>query len=81
MGTVRIAFFRLQARVRLACGPINTLASPGSAVSLPLLVALGIAAGIANATNRVPGLVGSVIGGQKLFTDSSQGFIDTGDRR
>ena len=45
----------------LACGLINTLASSGSAVSLPLLMALGIPDGIANATNRLPVLVGGVM--------------------
>jgi uncharacterized membrane protein YfcA len=45
----------------LACGLINTLASSGSAVSLPLLVALCIPDGIANATNRLPVLVGGLM--------------------
>jgi uncharacterized membrane protein YfcA len=45
----------------LACGLINTLASSGSAISLPLLVALGISDGIANATNRLPVLVGALM--------------------
>src|SRR5471030_708145 len=45
----------------LACGLINTLASSGSAVSLPLLVALGISDGVANATNRLPVLVGGLM--------------------
>lgn len=45
----------------LACGLINTLASSGSAVSLPMLVALGIPDGIANATNRLPVLVGGLM--------------------
>jgi uncharacterized membrane protein YfcA len=45
----------------LACGLINTLASSGSAVSLPLLVTLGISDGVANATNRLPVLVGGLM--------------------
>jgi uncharacterized protein len=45
----------------LACGLINTLASSGSAVSLPLLVALGISDGVANATNRLPVLLGGLM--------------------
>lgn len=45
----------------LACGLINTLASSGSAVSLPLLVILGLSDGVANATNRLPVLVGSAM--------------------
>lgn len=44
------------------CGLLNTLASSGSAVSLPLLIGiLGISEGMANATNRLPVLVGAVM--------------------
>ena len=35
-------------------GVLNTLASGGSAVSLPLLIALGLTPAAANATNRLP---------------------------
>jgi uncharacterized protein len=44
----------------LACGFLNTLASSGSAVSLPILVNLGLSASAANATNRLPVLIGSL---------------------
>jgi uncharacterized membrane protein YfcA len=44
----------------LACGFLNTLASSGSAVSLPILVMLGLSPGAANATNRLPVLIGSL---------------------
>ncbi len=44
-----------------ACGFLNTLASSGSAVSLPLLVLLGMPESVANATNRLPVLVGSLV--------------------
>jgi uncharacterized membrane protein YfcA len=44
-----------------ACGLLNTLASSGSAVSLPVLVMLGLPEGVANATNRLPVLIGSVM--------------------
>src|SRR5262249_6193287 len=44
----------------LACGFLNTLASSGSAVSLPILVRLGLDPGAANATNRLPVLIGSL---------------------
>jgi uncharacterized protein len=44
----------------LACGFLNTLASSGSAVTLPILVMLGLSAGAANATNRLPVLIGSL---------------------
>ncbi len=43
-------------------GIINTLAGSGSAVTLPMLVFLGLDASIANATNRVGVLVQNVVG-------------------
>jgi uncharacterized membrane protein YfcA len=39
-------------------GLLNTVSSSGSAVSLPILLALGYPASMANATNRVPVLAG-----------------------
>ena len=42
----------------IGLGILNTVSSSGSAVSLPLLLALGYPASIANATNRVPVLAG-----------------------
>ena len=46
----------------LACGLLNTLASSGTAVSLPILIlALGVNEGIANATNRLPVLAGAIM--------------------
>jgi uncharacterized membrane protein YfcA len=44
-----------------AVGILNTLASSGSAVSLPLLMLLGIPEVIANATNRIPVLLGAAM--------------------
>jgi hypothetical protein len=44
----------------LFCGFLNTVASSGSAVSLPILMALGLHAIDADATNRLPVLVGGV---------------------
>ena len=41
-------------------GALNTLASSGSAVTLPLLILLGIPPGIANGTNRLSVLLGSL---------------------
>ncbi|MDI9818317.1 MULTISPECIES: sulfite exporter TauE/SafE family protein [unclassified Legionella] len=43
------------------CGFLNTLASSGSAVTLPLLIFLGLSPEMANGTNRLPVLVGSMI--------------------
>jgi uncharacterized protein len=44
----------------LACGFLNTAASSGSAVSLPILILSGLDPVSANATNRVPVLVGAL---------------------
>ena len=44
----------------VACGFLNTVASSGSAVSLPILMAIGLDPITANATNRVPLLLGSI---------------------
>jgi uncharacterized membrane protein YfcA len=43
-----------------ACGFLNTVASSGSAVSLPLMILLGMNPHTANATNRLPVLIGSL---------------------
>jgi uncharacterized membrane protein YfcA len=56
-----------------ACGFLNTLASSGSAVSLPILMILGMPPGVANATNRLPVLFGSVMA---TITFWRQGQID-----
>jgi len=45
----------------LLCGFLNTVASSGSAVTLPLLIFMGLTPSMANATNRVPVLVGALI--------------------
>lgn len=45
----------------LACGLINTLASSGSAILLPVLMMLGLSPLAANATNRLPVLFGSLM--------------------
>jgi len=44
----------------LACGFLNTAASSGSAVSLPILMAIGVDPVTANATNRLPVLIGAM---------------------
>jgi uncharacterized protein len=44
----------------LCCGFLNTVASSGSAVSLPVLMWIGLHAVDANATNRIPVLIGSL---------------------
>jgi uncharacterized protein len=57
----------------LACGFLNTLASSGSAVTLPILVMLGLSAGEANATNRLPVLIGSLTA---LWTFERRKLVD-----
>jgi len=57
----------------VACGFINTLASSGSAVSLPMLMTLGLPALAANATNRLPVLFGSLMA---LLTFQAAGKMD-----
>jgi uncharacterized membrane protein YfcA len=44
----------------LSCGFLNTVASSGSAVSLPILMWIGLHAVNANATNRIPVLIGGI---------------------
>lgn len=56
-GTFDIVF---AAVAGLACGFLNTVASSGSAVSLPILMGIGLDPLTANATNRLPVLVGAV---------------------
>jgi uncharacterized membrane protein YfcA len=42
----------------IVCGFLNAAASSGSALTLPLLLTLGLPPGVANGTNRLPILVG-----------------------
>jgi uncharacterized membrane protein YfcA len=44
----------------LLCGFLNTVASSGSAVTLPLLVFMGLSPIVANATNRVPVVIAAL---------------------
>ena len=44
------------------CGFINTLAGSGSLISLPLLMFMGLPAGVANGTNRIAILLQNVVG-------------------
>jgi uncharacterized membrane protein YfcA len=50
----------------IVCGFINTLAGGGSMITLPVLIALGIPANEANATNRLGFLFQSIIGSWRL---------------
>ena len=45
----------------LAAGFLNTVASSGTAVTLPVMIGLGLHPMIGNATNRVPVLLGCVV--------------------
>ena len=55
-----LTYWSVLVTVGLACGFLNTLASSGSAVSLPILVMLGLPEMVANATNRLPVLLGAL---------------------
>lgn len=45
----------------VACGFLNAAASSGSAITLPLLIAIGLPPAVANATNRLPVVVGMAL--------------------
>lgn len=57
----------------IVAGIINTLAGSGSAVTLPMLVFLGLDASVANATNRVGVLVQNIAG---IATFQRSGKLD-----
>ncbi|MFO1070305.1 MAG: sulfite exporter TauE/SafE family protein [Geminicoccaceae bacterium] len=57
----------------LGCGLLNALASSGSALTLPLLLLLGMDPATANATNRLPVVVGALAA---LVRFHRQGAID-----
>ena len=52
--------------VGLVASIINIVAGGGSYLSLPLLIATGLPAGVANATNRVGILAGNIVGSIKF---------------
>lgn len=54
------------------CGLLNTLASSGSALTLPLLMFMGLSPLAANATNRVPVLIGALVA---VWTFAREGAI------
>jgi uncharacterized membrane protein YfcA len=68
-----VGYWLVLALAGAACGFLNTLASSGSAVSLPILVMLGLPEGAANATNRLPVLIGSMMA---TFTFARSGKVD-----
>jgi uncharacterized membrane protein YfcA len=59
--------------VGAACGLLNTLASSGSAISLPALLMLGLPEGMANATNRLPVMIGALMA---TFSFHRRGQLD-----
>ena len=63
-----LAYAVVLVSVGLACGTINTLASSGSAISLPVLLMLGLSPLDANATNRLSVLLGSVMALYTFYT-------------
>ena len=60
MPTHDVLILLLAATAGLACGFLNTAASSGSAVSLPILMMMGLDPISANATNRIPVLIGAI---------------------
>lgn len=63
-----LAYAVVLVSVGLACGTINALASSGSAISLPVLLMLGLSPLDANATNRLSVLLGSVMALYTFYT-------------
>ncbi len=59
----------------LFVGFINTLAGSGSLITLPLLIFLGLDAGVANGSNRIAILMQTIVG---LFTFKKEKILDTG---
>lgn len=57
-----------------AAGIINTIAGSGSLITLPLLIFLGLPAGVANGTNRVGILLQNVVG---TATYQHKGVLDS----
>jgi uncharacterized protein len=57
----------------LLSGFFNTLASSGSAVTLPMMILIGLPATVANGTNRLPLLAGAVAA---LLTFHRAGVVD-----
>lgn len=60
-GNIGIAALLLLTLAGVVAGFLNTVASSGSAVTLPLMIALGLSPVMANATNRVPIVVGCAV--------------------
>ena len=56
-------------------GFMNTLASSGSAITLPVMLFLGVPPSIANATNRLPIFLGSTT---SVYSFNQEGLIDWG---
>ena len=57
----------------LLCGFLNTVASSGSAVTLPVMLMIGLPATVANGTNRLPLLAGGIA---SLLTFHRKGVVD-----
>tara|TARA_B100000941_G_scaffold136966_1_gene97075 strand:- start:50 stop:814 length:765 start_codon:yes stop_codon:yes gene_type:complete len=58
----------------LVCGFVNTIAGGGSMFTIPALLFMGMPADIANATNRVGVLLGSLVGVQEFHSNK---YLDT----
>lgn len=60
------AAWAVLAAIGVVAGVINTLAGGGSLLTLPALLFVGLPAGVANGTNRVGVLLGSVVAGARF---------------
>jgi uncharacterized membrane protein YfcA len=58
----------------VVAGIINTLAGSGSAVTLPMLVFMGLSPSVANGTNRVGVIVQNIVG---IYTFQQRGKLDS----
>ena len=58
----------------VVCGFVNTIAGGGSMFTVPALLFMGMPADIANATNRVGVLLGSLVGVQEFHSNK---YLDT----
>ena len=72
LGTIGLYVLAIVAGV--VAGAVNTLAGSGSALTLPMLVMLGLSAPEANATNRVGVLLSSLVGTR---TFKQKGVLET----
>ncbi len=70
---MELMFYPLVILAGLACGFINTIAGSGSLITLPILIFMGLPAGVANGTNRVAILAQNLVAAKSFH---QQGILD-----